>query len=55
MRIEKFQRDFLWGGLGDGFKHHLVNWSTICSPVAKGGLGVRKVEVVNRALVGKWL
>ena len=33
-RIEKLQRDFLWGGLGDGFKHHLVNWSTVCSPIA---------------------
>ena len=33
-RIEKLQCDFLWGGLGDGFKHHLVNWSTVCSPIA---------------------
>jgi hypothetical protein len=24
-RIEKFQRDFLWGGLGEEFKYHLVN------------------------------
>jgi hypothetical protein len=23
-RIEKFQRNFLWGDLGEGFKHHLV-------------------------------
>ena len=24
-RIEKIQRDFLWGGIGDEFKFHLVN------------------------------
>jgi hypothetical protein len=24
-RLEKLQRDFLWGGLNDDFKYHLVN------------------------------
>lgn len=24
-RIEKIQRDFLWGGIGDEFKYHLVS------------------------------
>ena len=23
--IEKLQRDFLWGGLGDEFKYHLIS------------------------------
>jgi hypothetical protein len=41
-RIEQLQRNFLWGGLGDGFNHHLVGWSIVCSPIAQGGLGVRK-------------
>jgi hypothetical protein len=30
-RLDKLQRDFLWGSIGDEFKFHLVNWSTICS------------------------
>jgi hypothetical protein len=24
-RIEKLQRDFLWGGISDEFKYHLVS------------------------------
>jgi hypothetical protein len=44
-RIERLQRNFLWGGSGDGYTHHLVSWDTVCSPLAHGGLGVRKVEV----------
>ena len=32
-RIEKLQRDFLWGGLGEEFKFHLVNWDSVCAPI----------------------
>jgi hypothetical protein len=39
-RLEKIQEDFLWGGVGDEFKFHLVNWSTICMTTEAGGLGV---------------
>jgi hypothetical protein len=35
-RLEKLQRDFLWGGLGDEFKFHLVHWSQICTPKMAG-------------------
>jgi hypothetical protein len=54
-RIEKLQRDFLWGGVGDEFKYHLVKWSKVCSPISEGGLGIRKLVDFNRALLGKWL
>jgi hypothetical protein len=39
-RIEKIQRDFLWGGMGDEPKMHLVNWDQVCRPLRAGGLGI---------------
>ena len=53
-RIEKLQCDFLWGGVGEEFKYHLVKWSKVCSPLLAGGLGLRKLVDFNRALLGKW-
>ena len=53
--LEKLQRDYLWGGLNDEFKYHLVNWDKVCSPITEGGLGIRKLRVFNQALLGKWL
>jgi len=54
-RIEKLQRDFLWGGIGEEFKYHLVRWDKVCSPISEGGLGFRNLKTFNRALIGKWL
>uniref|UniRef100_A0A2N9J5R7 Reverse transcriptase domain-containing protein n=1 Tax=Fagus sylvatica TaxID=28930 RepID=A0A2N9J5R7_FAGSY len=55
LRIDKIQRDFLWGGLGEGKKFHLVNWSQVCQPIHSGGLGIRNLRMFNKALLGKWL
>ena len=54
-RIARLQRDFLWGGLGDEPKFHLVNWSMVCTPLSSGGLGIRNLRTFNVALLGKWL
>jgi hypothetical protein len=35
--IEKIQCNFLWGGVGEEFKFHLVNWPKVCSPIREGG------------------
>jgi len=52
--IEKLRRNFLWGGIGEEFKFHLVSWSKVCSSMSEGGLGVRNLLMFNHALLG-WL
>ena len=54
-RIEWIQCGFLWGGIGEDFKFHLVNWPKVCSSVREGGLGIRNLRCFNHALLGKWL
>jgi hypothetical protein len=54
-RIECFQRNFLWGSMGEDHKLHLVVWDRVCSSIKQGGLGVRQLVPFNLALLGKWL
>ena len=54
-QIEKIQLNFLWDGIGDEPKFHLVKWATICTPLSSSSLGIRKVRLFNEALLGKWL
>ncbi|RVW92464.1 putative ribonuclease H protein [Vitis vinifera] len=54
-RIERLQRDFLWSGVGEGKRDHLVSWDVVCNPKTKGGLGLGRISLRNSALLGKWL
>ena len=54
-RIEMLQRDLLWGGIGDEFKFHLVDWKHVCESFCGGGLGIRILLLFSKAFLGKWL
>ncbi|RVX12400.1 Transposon TX1 uncharacterized 149 kDa protein [Vitis vinifera] len=54
-RIERLQRDFLWSGVGEGKRDHLVSWDVVCKSKMKGGLGLGRISLRNSALLGKWL
>jgi hypothetical protein len=57
-RIDKFCRSFLWRGEDpDKVKggHCLVNWRTCTRPRKLGGLGIKDLDKINRALRLKWL
>ncbi|RVW59950.1 hypothetical protein CK203_086973 [Vitis vinifera] len=53
-RLEKVQRDFLWGEGNLEGKIHLVNWEVVCTDKEKGGLGLRKLAML-KSLLGKWI
>ena len=33
---------------------HLVNWGIVCKGEHNGGLGVKRLDTLNKALLGKW-
>ena len=39
-KIERLQRDFLWSGVREGKRDHLVSWDVVCKPRVKRGLGI---------------
>ena len=54
-RLERIQRNFLWGSSEGSFKYPLVAWDKVCSPIEMGGLGIRNVVSFNQDLLRKWL
>ena len=54
-KLERIQRNFLWGSSEECFKYLLVAWEKVCSPLEMGGLGISKLVHFNQALLEKWL
>jgi len=53
-KLINIQRRFLWGGGLEQQKIAWVNWKIVCLPKDKGGLGIKDLQVLNTALLGKW-
>ncbi|KAM1005603.1 hypothetical protein ACFX1T_002483 [Malus domestica] len=51
--LDKINRNFLWGNVDDRAKPHLVSWNKVCCPMIKGGLGIKKANQMNRALLAQ--
>lgn len=54
-RIERLQRNFLWGDGAIKRKMHAVKWDEVCMSKASGGLGIVKILLKNKAMLIKWL
>jgi ribonuclease HI len=51
--IHKMQRHFIWGDTEAKRRYHAVGWDNISVPKWMGGLGLRKLDVMNRACLMK--
>lgn len=52
-QLDMLNRDFWWGDTPDKRKIHLVNWNQVCKKKDNGGLGLKKANVQNLALLSK--
>ncbi|WCJ29110.1 LINE-1 retrotransposable element ORF2 protein [Euphorbia peplus] len=54
-KMEKMNRNFIWGNKDQKQKIHLVPWETICKPKDLGGIGIRQARDNNKVLLMKLL
>ncbi|XP_026399115.1 uncharacterized protein LOC113294963 [Papaver somniferum] len=52
--IVKVLREFLWDATEVKKSHRLVAWKKVCTPLKHGGLGVKSLRSMNKALLSKW-
>lgn len=52
--IERIQANFLWRGSELKRKVHLVSWLEATKSKENGGLGIKRIKVVNDCLLAKW-
>ncbi|KAL9437498.1 hypothetical protein AB3S75_023377 [Citrus x aurantiifolia] len=53
LKLDQLCRRFIWSGSAEHHKMSLLNWNMVCTPKSKGGLGFKKLEIMNQALIMK--
>jgi hypothetical protein len=51
--IQKIQRNFIWGDTDQKRRFHAVKWDIVTTPKWNGGLGLRKLDIMNQACLMK--
>lgn len=46
-RLDRMNRNFLWGDTPGGKKMHLIKWDKVCKSKEGGGLGLKKAKDQN--------
>ncbi|KAF7814696.1 ribonuclease H [Senna tora] len=54
-KCNSLMNNFFWGNWGDGKTTPLIAWDKICRSKAEGGLGLRSIQSLNKALLEKQL
>ena len=52
-KLDKIDRDFLWGSISEKRRIHLVGWNKIIRSKEEGGLGIQAAKAKNLALLAK--
>ncbi|KAL9437050.1 hypothetical protein AB3S75_022984 [Citrus x aurantiifolia] len=52
-KIDKTCRRFIWDGNSKSHKMSMVGWDKVCMPKIHGGLGFKKINEINQALLMK--
>ena len=52
-KLDKINRDFLWGSTSEKRRLHLVGWNKIIRSKEEGGLGIQAAKSKNLALLAK--
>jgi hypothetical protein len=53
--MNKSRARFLWEGVGNKRKYHMLDGATVCRPREFGGLGVINTRLMNISLMLKWI
>ena len=52
-KINQICKRFIWSGSNENRKMSLIDWDKVCQPKTCGGLGLKNLRMMNKALMMK--